>query len=83
MQRATIDYLPIFLDMNVPDWRLDKIPQHYQELIQQENLLRSDDVTNVELKKLSQLTPRLISLCEQLSSLWYSRYFKSWRFSRQ
>lgn len=67
MQRATIDYLPLFLDMDVPDWRLIKIPQCYQEVIQQEELLRSDGVTDVELKQLSQLTPRLISLCEQLA----------------
>lgn len=67
VQRKSLDYLPMFLNMGVPDWRLIKIPERYLELIQQEELLRNDGLTNTEVKQLSQLTPKLISLCEQLS----------------
>lgn len=67
VQQKSLAYLPLFLDIGVPDWRLKKIPENYSQLIQQEELLRNDGVSNKELKELSQLTPKLISFCEQLS----------------
>src|ERR1700722_12719055 len=67
VQRKSLAYLPMFLNIGVPDWRLIKIPERYLELIQQEELLKNDGLTNAEIKKLSQLVPKLISLCEQLS----------------
>jgi RimJ/RimL family protein N-acetyltransferase len=68
MQRKTLDYLPLFLDIRMPDWQLRNIPQRYQELIQQQELLSADGITSAELNQLSQLTPRLVSLCEQLAA---------------
>jgi Phosphotransferase enzyme family len=67
VQHKSITYLPDFLNLGVSDWRLTKIPELYLELIQQEELLRADGLTNAELKQLSQLTPKLMGLCEQLS----------------
>ena len=67
IQRKSLAYLPLFLDIGVPDWRLIKIPERYSVLIQQEELLKADGLTHAEVKQLSQLTPKLISLCEQLS----------------
>ena len=67
VQHKSITYLKYFLNLGVSDWRLTKIPELYSELIQQEELLRSDGLTNAELKQLSQLTQKVIALCEQLS----------------
>jgi hypothetical protein len=67
IQRASQDHLSVFLNMGVPDWRLKKIPDCYQTLIQQEELLIADGLDSVEIIQLSQSTPKLISLCKQLS----------------
>lgn len=67
MQRASLNHLSLFLNMGVADWRLTKIPELYQLLIQQEELLMADGLTKNELTRLSQLTPKLISVCKQLS----------------
>jgi hypothetical protein len=67
VQHKSITYLPDFLNLGVSDWRLTKIPEIYSELIQQEELLEADGLTNAELKQLSQLTPKLMALCEKLS----------------
>lgn len=56
-----------FLDMGVPDWRLEKLPLLYQELISHENLLIDDGLTQDELAKLNKLKPKLASICDQLS----------------
>ena len=55
------------LHLGVSDWRLEKIPACYVTLLQQEALLIADGLTKAELKQLSQLTPKLTGLCEQLS----------------
>lgn len=69
MQRASHDHLSVFLNMGVTDWRLTKIPDCYKILIQQEGeLLKADGLTRAEIIHLGELTPKLISLCEQISS---------------
>ncbi len=67
VQHKSLASLPLFFNIGVPDWRLTKIPERYLELIQQEELLKNDGLTTAEIKQLSQLIPKLISLCEQLS----------------
>ncbi len=67
MQRASVSHLPLFLNMGVPDWRLTKIPDYYQLLIQQEELLLADGITSAELSRIAELTPKFISVCKQLS----------------
>lgn len=67
IQRGTALHLTLFLDRGVPDWRLINLPLLYRALITQEQLLRDDGLTAAELNQLSQLTPKLIALCEQLS----------------
>ena len=39
----------------------------YATLIQQEPLLIADGLTNIELKQLSKLSPKLTEICEKLS----------------
>lgn len=67
LQHAMIDHLPLFLNIGVPDWRLNKIPSLYQELITQEKLLLEDGLTAAELKQLFLTQQKLIDLCQQIS----------------
>ncbi len=67
VQHKSLASLPLFFNIGVPDWRPIKIPELYLELIQQEELLSNDGLTNTEIKQLTKLIPKLISLCEQLS----------------
>lgn len=67
VQRQSIPYLNHFLNLGVSDWRLQKILECYATLIQQEPLLIADGLTNIELKQLSKLSPKLTEICEKLS----------------
>lgn len=67
LQMMTADKVQVFLEMGVPDWRLTKITQLYQDLIAEENLLMDGGITDDELTTLKKLTPKLLSICEQLS----------------
>ena len=57
-----------FLDLGVPDWRLNKLPALYRQLLNEKDLLIADGLTQSELNKLHELLPKLTSLCEQLAS---------------
>lgn len=57
-----------FLELGVPDWRLEKLPDLYQYLIDQKGLLLDDGLTQEELKKLKNLEQKFISICKQLSN---------------
>jgi hypothetical protein len=61
------DRIELFLNMGVPDWRLEKLPKLYQDLIAHEILLIDDGLSNDELKQLQRLEPKLFSICERLS----------------
>lgn len=67
LQIKTMERINIFLDAGVPDWRLEKLPALYQDLISHEYLLIDDGLTKDELNELKKLTSKLISICEQLS----------------
>lgn len=67
LQMITADKVDLFLDMGIPDWRLEQLPMLYQELIAQEKLLIDDGLNKKELKKLAKLGVKLVSICEQLS----------------
>lgn len=67
LQIKTSERIDAFLDMGVPDWRLDKLPALYQDLISHENILMDDGLTKDELNELRQLGSKLISICDQLS----------------
>lgn len=57
----------LFLDIGVPDWRLEKLPTLYNNLIAEESLLIDDGLTKDELIQLRKLEPKLSSICEKLS----------------
>ncbi len=68
IQITSIQDIQLFINMGVPDWRLEKIPALYQHLIEQEDLLIHDGLTQEQLKKLRLLKPTLESICKKLSS---------------
>lgn len=57
-----------FFDLGVPDWRLEKLPSLYRDLINQEVLLLDDGLSKDDLIKLKKLESKLLSLCELLAS---------------
>lgn len=67
LQINTSDKLELFFNMGVPDWRLEKLPKLYQDLISQKLLLMDDGLSEDELIILNKLTPKLTSICEKLS----------------
>lgn len=67
IQRATENLLDSFLALGVPDWRLDKFPGLYDELITYEDFLKADGLTEKELQILQSLRPEILKQCELLS----------------
>jgi len=67
LQIKSLESIELFLDMGVPDWRLDKLPKLYQDLIAHEALLIEDGLSKEEIIKLKILEPKLNSICEKLS----------------
>lgn len=68
LQIAVADRVDLFLDMGVPDWRLEKLPDLYKKLISKKDLLTADGLTEVEIIQLENLAPLLSHLCKNLSS---------------
>jgi hypothetical protein len=67
LQLAVADRVNVFIDIGVPDWRLDKFPDLYRELLSQENILIEDGLSEIEISELESLLPKVSSLCEELS----------------
>src|SRR3990167_11380099 len=67
MQLTVADHVNIFLDMGVPDWRLDKLPNLYMQLLSQKEMLIADGLTEKEIRELKALHPKISYLCQQLS----------------
>lgn len=56
-----------FINMGIPDWRLEHLPHLYHQLILQENLLIEDGMSINDIKRLSELINKCMALCDQLS----------------
>ncbi|HAU1107355.1 TPA: aminoglycoside phosphotransferase family protein [Legionella pneumophila] len=67
LQMAVADRVDVFLDIGVPDYRLDKLSGLYNELISQKDLLEAEGLTEVEISKLESLLPSVSNLCKKLS----------------
>ncbi len=67
IQRSIENQLEPFLALGVPDWRLEKLPQLYEQLIQETAFLKADGMTDEELQILQGLTPIISEQCEHLS----------------
>jgi aminoglycoside/choline kinase family phosphotransferase len=68
LQISIINHTQQFFNLGVPDWRLEKLPSLYRDLIHQEVLLIEDGLSKDELIKLKQLESKLSFLCERLAS---------------
>jgi hypothetical protein len=68
IQYAVIENINIFLELGVPDWRLDTLPLLYKKMICHDELLKEDGMTTQELDLLHELYPNFLSMCEKLSN---------------
>ncbi|KTC83780.1 phosphotransferase [Legionella brunensis] len=68
MQVAVADHVNIFLDIGVPDWRLDKLPNLYKQLLLQKDILIADGLLEIEVSELEALLPKVSYLCKKLSN---------------
>ncbi len=67
LQLAAANHTNVFLEIGVPDWRLDKFPDLYKELLSQKNILIEDGLSEIEIIELKALFPKVLSLCQKLS----------------
>lgn len=66
--RSTEDHIETFLQLGIPDWRLNKLPMLYDQLIKQTDLLKAEGLTDQELQTLQDLSPQFLAQCKLLSS---------------
>lgn len=67
MQLSVADHVNIFIELGVPNWRLDKLPDLYRQLLQQKEILMADGLSVREISELELMTPKVSSLCQKLS----------------
>ena len=67
MQCTVADHLEPFLDIGVPDMRLDKLPGLYMQLLAKKETLIKDGLSEKEIETLKALQPSITSLCQRLS----------------
>jgi Phosphotransferase enzyme family len=67
LQLTVANKVNIFLDIGVPDWRLDKIPALYKQVISQRDVLKADGLSEIEITELEKLLPKVSNLCKKLS----------------
>jgi hypothetical protein len=66
-QRSIENNIEPFLELEVPDWRLNKLPQLYGQIINQADFLKADGMTDEELQVLHDLYPQISEEFELLS----------------
>ncbi|WP_100550650.1 aminoglycoside phosphotransferase family protein [Caedibacter taeniospiralis] len=67
LQITIADHVDDFINIGVPDWRLNKLPELYQQAISQKDLFIADGLSELEVNELEKLHPRITDLCEKLS----------------
>ncbi len=68
IQIASIPLIKNFLQIGIPDWRLEKLPMLYLQLIQQKDFLLRDGMTNAELQILHALHAKFTDMCASLAA---------------
>lgn len=58
-QRSTENNIKPFLALEVADWRLNKLPQLYEQIINQVDFLKADGMTDKELQTLHDLSSHI------------------------
>src|SRR5262249_16452508 len=67
IQRAIENHISSFFPLEVPDWRLNQLPNLYNQLINQVEVLKAEGMTEDELKKLHDLSHDVSEQCELLA----------------
>lgn len=67
LQIAAADHVDVFINIGVPDWRLNKIPSLYKEVISQKDFLIADGLSAMDVGELERLFPKVANLCQKLS----------------
>ena len=67
IQRSAEHYLESFLALGAPDWRLEKLPQLYEQLISKTEFLTAEGLSDQELQILRDLIPHFTAQCAALS----------------
>jgi RimJ/RimL family protein N-acetyltransferase len=68
LQITVADHTDVFLNIGVPDWRLNKLPDLYKKVISQKDWLIADGLSEVEINELEALLPKITYLCVKLSN---------------
>lgn len=68
IQRLLEKSIPLLLSTGISNWRLEKFPMLYDELIRQDDLLTEDGLTTTEIDQLRQLRPLCRRLCDDLAA---------------
>src|SRR5207253_3106871 len=56
MQLAVADHIDIFIDIGVPDWRLDKLPDLFKQFLFQKEII-AGGLSKIEINELEMLYP--------------------------
>lgn len=64
-----------YLSLGVPDWRLEKLPGLYNDLIEREDLLLGDGLSRDEVSQLSHLQSKFLKICDRLSQFHIANAF--------
>jgi len=68
IQLTVVDHIEVFLELGVPDWRLNKLPDLFKQLLNQKKFLMADGLSETELVELESLLPTLTNYCKKLSN---------------
>jgi hypothetical protein len=68
MQLSVANHVNNFIDIGVPDWQLNKLPNLFAQLLTQKYLLIEDGLLESEIRELEKLIPALTNLCNELSA---------------
>lgn len=66
MQLVVADQVEIFLELGIPDWRLERLPDLYIQLLSRKDILMADGLSIDEIDTLKMLLPKVIHLCQQI-----------------
>lgn len=67
LQITVADHVDDFINIGVPDWRLNKMPDLYRQAILQKDLLMADGLSDLEVNELEKQQSKITYLCQKLS----------------
>lgn len=67
LQLNVAKHLDLFFEIGVPDWRLDKLPGLYREVVNDDDLLLSEGFSIDQIKKLHSFESKIIEWSEALA----------------